>query len=78
MPLAFQPGTKWRYSTSIDVLGRLAEIISGMPFDQFLAERHEENHVAEREQQPRRHLRTEQQRHCCGQQSDRPRLPREV
>ena len=39
MPLAFQPGTKWRYSTSIDVLGRLAEIISGMPFDQFLAER---------------------------------------
>lgn len=39
MPLAFQPGSKWRYSTSIDVLGRLAEIISGLPFDQFLAER---------------------------------------
>jgi CubicO group peptidase (beta-lactamase class C family) len=39
MPLAFQPGSKWRYSTSIDVLGRLAEIISGMPFDRFLAER---------------------------------------
>jgi CubicO group peptidase (beta-lactamase class C family) len=39
MPLAFQPGSHWRYSMSIDVLGRLVEIISGMPFDQFLAER---------------------------------------
>lgn len=39
LPLAFQPGTKWRYSMSIDVLGRLVEIISGMSFEKFLAER---------------------------------------
>ena len=39
LPLAFQPGTKWRYSMSIDVLGRLVEVISGMSFEKFLAER---------------------------------------
>jgi CubicO group peptidase (beta-lactamase class C family) len=39
MPLAFQPGTHWRYSLSIDVLGALVEIISGMPFEQFLQEK---------------------------------------
>lgn len=38
MPLAFQPGTHWRYSLSIDVLGALVEIISGRPFEQFLQE----------------------------------------
>jgi CubicO group peptidase (beta-lactamase class C family) len=38
-PLAFQPGTQWRYSFSIDVLGSLIEIISGIPLAQFLQER---------------------------------------
>ncbi|MEL7158571.1 MAG: serine hydrolase domain-containing protein [Actinomycetota bacterium] len=39
MPLLFSPGTEWSYSVATDVLGRLIEIISGQPFDQFLAER---------------------------------------
>ena len=37
IPLAFEPGTKWQYSVSIDVLGRLIEIRSGRPFEDFLA-----------------------------------------
>ncbi len=38
--LLFQPGTRWSYSTAgIDVLGRVVEVASGMPFDQFLQER---------------------------------------
>ncbi len=39
LPLAFQPGTKWRYSLSIDVLGRLIEVISGQALDVFFQER---------------------------------------
>jgi CubicO group peptidase (beta-lactamase class C family) len=39
LPLAFQPGTKWRYSYAIDVLGHIVEIISGKPLDVFLKER---------------------------------------
>jgi CubicO group peptidase (beta-lactamase class C family) len=39
LPLAFQPGSQWRYSMSIDVLGRLVEVISGMKFEDFVAER---------------------------------------
>jgi CubicO group peptidase (beta-lactamase class C family) len=40
-PLDFQPGTEWRYSAlaGIEVLGRIVEIASGMPFDQFLRQR---------------------------------------
>ena len=38
-PLAFQPGTRWRYGVSTDVLGRLVEVWSGRPLDTFLAER---------------------------------------
>jgi len=38
LPLAFQPGTKWRYSMSIDVLGMIIEIISGIPYEKFLEE----------------------------------------
>jgi CubicO group peptidase (beta-lactamase class C family) len=38
-PLAHQPGEAWTYGFSIDVLGRLAEVISGKPFDEFLQER---------------------------------------
>ena len=39
IPLLYQPGTKWHYSISADVLGRLIEIVSGQSFDAFLAER---------------------------------------
>ena len=35
-PLAFQPGTGWRYSLATDVVARLVEVISGQRFDQFL------------------------------------------
>jgi CubicO group peptidase (beta-lactamase class C family) len=38
-PFDFQPGEKWAYGPSINVVGRLVEIASGMPFDQFLAQR---------------------------------------
>ena len=38
-PLAFQPGTRWRYSMAVDVLGGLVEVISGAPLDVFLEER---------------------------------------
>ena len=38
-PLVFQPGTRWNYSVSTDVLGRLVEIWSGVPLDAFFAER---------------------------------------
>jgi len=39
LPLAYQPGSHWRYSLSIDVLGALVEIISGLPLRQFFKER---------------------------------------
>ena len=39
MPLVYQPGTKWSYSVGLDVLGRVIEVASGMPFDKFLHER---------------------------------------
>ncbi len=38
-PLVHQPGADWTYGFSIDVLGRLVEVISGQPFDVFLKER---------------------------------------
>jgi CubicO group peptidase (beta-lactamase class C family) len=38
-PLAFQPGSKWRYSVGIDVAARLIEVISGRPLGVFLRER---------------------------------------
>jgi len=39
IPLYYQPGTRWNYSMSTDVLGYLVEVISGKPFDLFLQER---------------------------------------
>ncbi len=39
LPLAYQPGTTWDYGVSADVLGRVVEVVSGMPFDQFIEER---------------------------------------
>jgi CubicO group peptidase (beta-lactamase class C family) len=38
-PLAFQPGSKWRYSVGIDVAARVIEVISGKPLGVFLRER---------------------------------------
>lgn len=38
VPLAFQPGTQWRYSMATDVCGYLVEVISGMPFEAYLQE----------------------------------------
>ena len=39
VPLAHQPGSTFEYSLSTDVLGRVIEVISGMPLSQFLQER---------------------------------------
>ncbi len=39
LPLAFHPGTAFRYSLSIDVLGYIVQAASGMPFEDFLQER---------------------------------------
>jgi CubicO group peptidase (beta-lactamase class C family) len=39
IPLMYQPGTRWHYSLSTDVLGRLVEVVSGQTFDVFLRER---------------------------------------
>jgi len=36
LPLHFEPGTKYHYSEGLDVLGYFIEIVSGMPFDEFL------------------------------------------
>jgi CubicO group peptidase (beta-lactamase class C family) len=38
-PLVHQPGTMWDYSLSMDVLGRLVEVVSGQTLDQFFADR---------------------------------------
>jgi CubicO group peptidase (beta-lactamase class C family) len=35
-PLAFDPGTRWDYSISTDVLGRVIEVVSGENLDVFL------------------------------------------
>lgn len=36
LPLAHQPGEVWEYGHSADVLGRVIEVASGRPLDQFL------------------------------------------
>ncbi len=38
-PLAYQPGSVWHYSVSIDVVARLVEVISGQPFGEYLKEK---------------------------------------
>nr|ATW63152.1 esterase [uncultured bacterium] len=38
MPLKFEPGTRWNYGVSTDVVGRLVEVISGQPLDIYLQE----------------------------------------
>ena len=39
LPLAYEPGTQWIYSVSHDVQARLVEVLSGMPFDEFVRTR---------------------------------------
>lgn len=39
LPLVYEPGTKWSYSISLDLLGRVIEVVSGQPFDAFLKAR---------------------------------------
>ena len=36
LPLKHEPGARWTYGLSIDVLGRVVEVASGQPFDQYL------------------------------------------
>lgn len=38
IPLEFQPGQRWNYGVSFDVLGRVVEVISGKPLDVFFKE----------------------------------------
>ena len=38
-PLLYEPGAEWVYSVATDVLGRLIEVISGQPLDEFLEQR---------------------------------------
>lgn len=39
LPLMYQPGERWQYNISSDVLGVLAARVSGRPFEEFLRER---------------------------------------
>ncbi|WP_244064659.1 serine hydrolase domain-containing protein [Bradyrhizobium sp. Ce-3] len=39
LPLLHQPGEVWEYAIGYDVLGRVIEVVSGQPFDQFLQSR---------------------------------------
>lgn len=39
LPLNAQPGEVWQYGYATDVLGRLVEVVSGKPLDQFIQER---------------------------------------
>ena len=36
IPLVFEPGERWNYGVSTDVLGYLVEVVSEMPFEEFL------------------------------------------
>jgi len=39
-PLRFQPGSRWGYSTAgTDTLGRVVEVVSGIPFAEFMQKR---------------------------------------
>ena len=39
IPLVHEPGERWTYGVSTDVLGYLVEVVSGMPFETFLQTR---------------------------------------
>ncbi len=38
LPLLFSPGAQWSYSVATDVVGRLVEVISGQPLDEYFAD----------------------------------------
>ncbi|MXO61230.1 serine hydrolase [Altererythrobacter salegens] len=38
VPLLYDPGTHWHYSAGVDVQARLVEVLSGQPFDEYVAE----------------------------------------
>lgn len=37
VPLAFQPGERFLYGLNMDVLGRVIEVVSGMPLDEYFS-----------------------------------------
>jgi CubicO group peptidase (beta-lactamase class C family) len=37
-PLLFDPGTQWHYGTSLDVIGRLVEVVSGQKLEDYFRE----------------------------------------
>ncbi|RAZ75119.1 serine hydrolase domain-containing protein [Mesorhizobium atlanticum] len=39
LPLEWEPGTRWQYSAGSDVIGRIVEVVSGMPLDRYFATR---------------------------------------
>jgi CubicO group peptidase (beta-lactamase class C family) len=39
VPLAYDPGTQWRYSPAVDVQARLIEKLSGVPFESYVRSR---------------------------------------
>jgi len=39
LPLLFNPGDRFEYSLGVDVLGRLVEVVSGKPLDEFFRSR---------------------------------------
>jgi CubicO group peptidase (beta-lactamase class C family) len=39
LPLLFSPGDRFEYSLGVDVLGRLVEVVSGKPLDEFFRTR---------------------------------------
>ena len=39
IPLVHEPGERWTYGVSVDVLGYFVEVVSGMPFEEFLQTR---------------------------------------
>jgi CubicO group peptidase (beta-lactamase class C family) len=39
IPLQTDPGSRWIYAISTDLVGRLCEVIGGLPFDRYLRER---------------------------------------
>jgi CubicO group peptidase (beta-lactamase class C family) len=38
-PLQFEPGTEWKYGLGLSVAGRVVEVVSGQPFDEFVQKR---------------------------------------
>jgi CubicO group peptidase (beta-lactamase class C family) len=39
LPLEWEPGTRWQYSVGSDIIGRIVEVVSGMPLDRYFSTR---------------------------------------